>query len=276
MSERQIASIFVLLLVAQLILLGARVPDDGEAGSPLGRQVLRLLAPFGRLTAGLAERAANVSEGLKQRQTLLEENRSLRDELARLRLERTRLLGLEREVDNLALALGQVRRAPGAMRPATVVYLDQRSWLSTMVLYTGASAEPNQPAVAATGLVGRVVDTAGPYARVQLLADPGAGVGAMLETSRRQGLLRGAGGGRLVLDYVPRQTEVAIGEPVLTAGIDGVYPPGILIGTVAAVEPGSELFFSIAVTPTVDFAALSQVFLLERQAFPEALRAAGP
>jgi rod shape-determining protein MreC len=162
------------------------------------------------------------------------------------------------------------------MRPATVVYLDQRSWLSSMVLYTGASAEPNQPVVAATGLVGRVIDTAGPYARVQLLADPGAGVGAMLETSRRQGVLRGAGGGRLVLEYVPRQTEVAIGEPVLTAGIDEVYPPGILIGTVAAVEPGSELFFSIVVTPTVDFAALSQVFLLERKAFPEELRAANP
>ncbi|HRC84260.1 MAG TPA: rod shape-determining protein MreC [Thermoanaerobaculia bacterium] len=275
MSERRIGWIFVVLLCAQLVMLASRAPVDGSDRSLLATTGLRAVAPLGRLTAAAADAFSGVGEGLKARRALLAENRALREEVERLRLESTRLQGLEREAEQLADALSQVRREPSKLRPATVVYLDQKSWLRTLVLYTGASAEVNQPVLASSGLVGRVVKVAGSYAKVQMLSDPEAGVGALLEGSRRQGVLRGAGGGRLLLEYVPRQTEVTLGERVLTAGIDGVYPPGILIGTVAGVSPGSELFYAIDVEPTVDFAALSQVFLLSRENLPEDLTGAG-
>jgi rod shape-determining protein MreC len=123
------------------------------------------------------------------------------------------------------------------------------------------------------GLVGRVVFVAGPYAKVQLVSDRAAAVGVQLERSRRQGVLRGSQPGELLLDFVPRQVEIEVGERVVTAGIDGVYPRGIPVGAVASVEPGDEAFHRIVVTPAVDFSRLSFVYLLEAPLPPPAMTA---
>jgi len=66
------------------------------------------------------------------------------------------------------------------------------------------------------------------------------------------------------------------GDRVLTAGIDGVFPRGIPIGTVVSVEPGGQLFHRIQVAPAIDFGTLDQVYLLEYQAVPQTLRETAP
>ena len=79
-----------------------------------------------------------------------------------------------------------------------------------------------------------------PTPRCSSITDRAAGVGGMILRTRRQGVVRGGGrgSGGLELDYVPLQADVRPGDRVLTAGIDGVYPRGIPIGTVVSVEPG--------------------------------------
>ena len=62
---------------------------------------------------------------------------------------------------------------------------------------------------------------------------------------------------------MPLQADVRVGDVVLTAGIDGIYPRGIPVGTVVAVEPGSELFHNIRLSPRVDFGVLDVVYLIE-------------
>jgi rod shape-determining protein MreC len=120
--------------------------------------------------------------------------------------------------------------------------------------------------------------TAGPYAKAQLITDRAAGVGAMILRTRRQGVVRGSGrgSGGLELDYVPLQADVRPGDFVITAGIDGVYPRGIPIGTVVSVAPGGQLFHKIQLAPAVDFGALDQVYLLEYEPVPPDLKEAAP
>jgi rod shape-determining protein MreC len=81
--------------------------------------------------------------------------------------------------------------------------------------------------------------------------------------------------GELLLDFIPRQAEIEIGERVLTAGIDGVYPRGIPVGVVASVEPGDEVFHRVVVAPAVDFSRLSFVYLLESETVPGELAKEG-
>jgi len=160
-----------------------------------------------------------------------------------------------------------------------VVYVDHTSWLRTLVIYCGdLPAQINQPVLSADGVVGRVVTVSGPYAKAQLITDRAASVGAMLLRTRRQGVVRGSGrgSGGLELDYVPVQADVRPGDFVLTAGIDGIYPRGIPIGTVTAVEPGGQLFHKIQLAPAVDFGALDQVYLLEHEPVPQKMKEAGP
>jgi len=75
---------------------------------------------------------------------------------------------------------------------------------------------------------------------------------------------------------VPVQAAVQVGDRVITAGTDGVYPRGIAIGTVSKVLAGGELFRAITVTPAVDFAHLDRVYLLENEPVPKELMEASP
>ena len=212
------------------------------------------------------------------RGTLLDENRQLRREVEGLRLRLLRMTDVEGEM----LRLGEAMRYPtppaGRIRAVDVVYVDHTSWLRTMILYTGQErARKDQPVLSPGGLVGRVITVSGPYAKVQLLTDRAAAVGGMILRTRRQGVVRGTGrGSGLELDYVPLQADVRPGDRVLTAGIDGVFPRGIPIGTVVAVEAGGQLFHRIQVAPAVDFGTLDQVYLLEYQAVPQTLKEAAP
>ncbi len=67
-----------------------------------------------------------------------------------------------------------------------------------------------------------------------------------------------------------------VGDAVITAGIDGICPRGLPVGTIAAAIPGDELFYEIRVAPAVDFGLLDQVYLLEEETVPEAVKEALP
>jgi rod shape-determining protein MreC len=89
-------------------------------------------------------------------------------------------------------------------------------------------------------------------------------------------VVRGGSGG-LEMGYVPLQADVRPGDRVLTAGIDGVYPRGIPLGTVTAVDKGGgELFHRIQLAPAVDLGALDQVYLLDYQAVPPNVKEVRP
>lgn len=273
MTERRARWLLVILLSVQLILLSLQVPDPGGRSSRLEAVLVRLAAPFPRAVALVAGRVDAVRRRLAQRRALLEENGRLRQQVEELRREQVRRFGLEEDLGRLTEALDYSRPYAGALQPADIVYVDHASWLQTLLLYVGAEpVERNSPVVSAEGLVGRVILTAGPYAKVQLLTDRAASVGAMIVRTRRQGIVRGLARGSLEMVYVPLQADVRPGDRVISAGIDGVFTRGIPIGTVTRVEPGSELFHRIEVAPAVDFGGLDQVYILRREPVPENLK----
>ncbi len=273
MDERRTGWFLIVALVGQLVLLGLQVPGAGGKGTYLGVLGLRMIGPFARGIAGASRTLRSSQESLRRQGHLVDENRRLHREVEDLQL---RLLRFE-DVSSEAARLGEaLRYAPppiGELRAADVVYLDFSSWLTTLVIYAGkAPIRVDQVVLAPTGLVGRVVEVAAPYAKVQLLTDRSANVGALIVRTRRQGVLRGAGSGALELEYIPVQADVRAGDRVLTAGIDGIFPRGIPIGTVVAVKNRGQLFHEIGVASAVDLRALDRVYLLGWQPVPAGLR----
>lgn len=272
MNPRLSRALLFALLGAQLALLTWQVRREGAPLGLLEEVSLRALAPAAHGVQSVSTAFGDAAARSRQRHELAAENERLRAEVRELRRDRLRLEALEREVGRLAGAVEYQRASPYGIRVADVVFADHSALLRTLVVHSGvAGARPNQPVVTEDGLVGRVLSTAGEYARVQLITDRAASLGAVLERAGRQGVLRGAADGRLELDFVPRQVEVEVGDRVLTAGIDGVYPPGLPIGSVTDVSPGSEIFHRIVVAPAVDFRRLDQVLLLDYQAPPRAV-----
>lgn len=277
MDERRTGWVLIIVLAGQLVYLAMQGARAGD--TLLERLGLRLLGPAARSVASLPENVVGLGEGLRTRGSLLDENRRLRHEVEDLKLRLLQLSDVEGEARRLGAAVRHASPPIGRIRAVDVVYVDHASSLRTLVIYAADTpAKDNQPVLSANGLVGRVVTVAGPYAKVQLITDRAASVGAMLLRTRRQGIVRGGGrgSGALELDFVPLQADVRPGDAVQTAGIDGVYPRGIPIGSVTAVTQGGQLFHRIQLAPAADFGSLDQVYLLDYEPVPQNLREAQP
>lgn len=273
MSERHIRWLLIVLLVGQLLLLTSQARQPGGRRSYLEAGLVRTLGPVASLVATIGGAVRGLGGSVRLNRALSEENRRLRAEVEELRQKSMRHFGMETDLQRLSEALTYERSTGGPVQSADIVYIDHASWLQTaIVVVPKGSVEVNQPVVSSDGLVGRVVLVSGRYAKVQLVTDRSASVGAMIERNRRQGIVRGGGRGTLELDYIPLQTQVNVGDAVVTAGIDGVFPRGVPVGTITEVAAGSELFHRIRVVPSVDFGLLDQVFVLGREALPEEIK----
>jgi rod shape-determining protein MreC len=203
------------------------------------------------------------------RRSLAGENLDLHSQLDSAQRELARLRGVENELKRLAEQYSYARRRSENSFVADVVLNDPASWLRSLVLYTGETkAEKNLPVAAAEGLVGRVILPIGPYAKVLLITDRSSSVSAMVSRTRRKGIVRGTHGNELDLQYILLQDDVQVGDQVVTAGLDGIFPRDIPIGWISSVEAGNGLFHQIQITPAVDFWHLDRVDVLTLESVP--------
>jgi len=258
--------VLALLIVVAFILITIHF-REGSSG-PLHatrRGVQVVLAPVGHAgyavttpirAAGSWVRDLTVSRS--DLETLRQQNAEMRARLVALeeaRQENERLRELVGFVEARELdALGA--RVIG--RPATL-------WEGVITIDRGTEegVAVGMPVLAAQGLIGQIVE-AGPHSsRVRLITDQRSGVAAMLQATRAEGVVNGSLGGELTLDYVSRETTVTVGDVVLTSGMGGVYPKGLIIGEVTDVQLNdADLFPRIRVRPSAALAGLEEVVVL--------------
>ena len=113
------------------------------------------------------------------------------------------------------------------------------------------------------GLVGRISEVGPRTAKVRLLTDTESAVAALLQTTRGTGLVIGEPDGSLRMKFIPQEEEVSVGDIVLTSGLGGLMPKGLVIGQVTEVQQKMyETFQTATVRPAVDFARLELALVL--------------
>jgi rod shape-determining protein MreC len=254
----------VLLLAALLwYSVSLRLQDETNFLESL---VLHLTGPvqagFDRGIVGAADIWSHylyLVDTAEDNRNLVEENRTLRAVLAlsdeiRLENDRLRLLLDFKETQDLV------------MLPAKVIAEDASSWFRTVTIDKGSEQGVTEglPVVVAEGVVGRVVRSSPGFSRVLLVTDASSAVASLLQGNRARGICRGKGE-QLVFDFVLRQEDVGVGDRVVTSGMGGVFPKGLVIGLVESVDRQEYgLFQLIEVTPAVDFSHLEEVLVLLR------------
>ena len=119
------------------------------------------------------------------------------------------------------------------------------------------------PVVGSQGLLGQIAAASANSSRVRLITDQRSGVAALVQRTRGAGVVRGSVEGQLTLDFVDRKAMPKIGDVVVTSGMGGVYPKGLPIGEVVAVEArASDLFPTILVAPAVPITDIEEVLVL--------------
>lgn len=112
-------------------------------------------------------------------------------------------------------------------------------------------------------LVGTVSRVNSSYAWVTLVTDPQSSVNALIQPSRAQGVVSGGVGQELRMELVPQQADIKPGDMVVTSGVGGTYPVGLLIGQVASVKGSpQEVFQEIRLKPAASLVRLEMVLVL--------------
>jgi rod shape-determining protein MreC len=119
------------------------------------------------------------------------------------------------------------------------------------------------PVLSARGIVGRITENSWHYSRVLLLIDNNSNIDAVIQRNRAHGILQGTGTLQYNLKYIPHSEEILPGDVLLSSGMAGFFPKGLILGTVTrAHRQEHELFQKIEVIPSVDFSRLEEVLVL--------------
>ena len=208
-----------------------------------------------RGATGIRSGALSVGEWFSTLSALRAENDALRTRVTGLQVQLHALRESRLERDQLVKLLGAVPSPPEGTRPARIVVVETAGPFQTALLDRGRAdgIAAGGAVVGEAGLLGRVVAAGERGARVQLLSDRTAATGILLPRTGRAAVARGDGASGAGLQYVPAIADVDVGDEVVTAGTDGIYPRGLVVGRIAAVRrPGSSLFLELPVALAAD------------------------
>lgn len=197
---------------------------------------------------------------------LREQFAELQKKYENLEQDKARLLELERENDRLRNLLGAAEVLATTSIVGRVLAYDPSNWVQAMTINRGSGdgVEVGMAAMTSEGIAGQVTAVGPTTAKILLITDHSSGVDAVIQDSRARGIVEGAGKKSLHWRFVLEDEEIKPGERLVTSGMDGVYPPGLLIGRVLSVERNEAgLFQNIEVAPAVNMARVEEMLLIK-------------
>ena len=213
---------------------------------------------------------AAAADALQQRVIYLERRIMTLEETSRENIRLKELLNLQDRTATHSIA-------------SQVIGRDMAHGYETFTVNRGSrdGIEIGSGVISTTGVVvGRVIQVSPWTAMVQLITNSRNAVGAKIVRTLAHGVVHGAGGAILKLDYVTSLADVKGGDIVVTSGDDGIYPAGFEIGRVLRVTEGAPvpglpqlpvvraetaLFLNIDVDSLTDVLQIGQVLLLSPQ-----------
>jgi rod shape-determining protein MreC len=237
----------------------------GGTAVPARRAALEAAGPV----AGLADRLAGAVEDLWLGYFNLvgtrEENENLKLVLGRQSRQLVVLAEERLANERLRRMLGFHEQPPGRYLSARVVAWDPGPWFQSLVVSAGSDhgVTEDSPVLTDRGVVGRVVELSPGWSKVLLLTDSSSSIDSFVQRNRVPALLSGRGRDGLSLDYIRKSDDVRPGDLVVTSGLDGIFPPGLPLGSVTVVDKQSlGIFLAAQVSPLAELERLEEVLIL--------------
>jgi len=223
-----------------------------------------LLSPSFKLCEGLSANARH----LLSFQDLGSENKKLKGRIEDLTAELIRLEEAARENERLRGLLSFPKKPSYKTTAALLIGKDSSNWTKTVLLNKGTSGGIKEGLVVTSGanLVGRIIEVAPFTSKASLLIDFNSKIPAKIRHNREEGIVFGdfyRGKNICKMKYLQ---EVEIGDEIISSGLAGVYPKGLLIGKVIAVKEEKNRLYKVAeIQPAVDFSTLEEVLIIMKK-----------
>ncbi len=258
------AAIASVLIILSLFILSFNLKQPGEPGF-FRKLIIEIAAPFESVISSSIEGVGDVWKKYIFLVGLEDENRNLKKKVDNLTTELINYREVYLEGLRLKDQLGLREMTDLPMITARVIGREGSSVFKTILVNKGTAdgIKVGCPVMSTEGVVGRIVEASWRVSRVLLVVDLNSNIDALVQGSRAQGVLQGGGATGCVLKYVERSEEVKTGDPVLTSGIGGVFPKGLLLGTVVNVDrKDAGLFQKIDILPAVHFSRLEEISVI--------------
>ncbi len=194
------------------------------------------------------------------------ENAVLQRQLEEYKQREVRYQEAQQALTRLEVLLDLKRQVALPVIGARVIAYDPTLWSRSAIINQGKAqgVKEGLPVLAPQGIVGRIVAVYPEYSKVMLIVDRKSGADAMVQRTRIRGMLKGKGGNRCSLEFVPKSADVKVGDLVLASGLVGLYPKGLVFGKVTeANKKNPGVFQEIEVTPSVDLSTLEEVLVVK-------------
>jgi len=113
------------------------------------------------------------------------------------------------------------------------------------------------------GVVGKIIAVSPHASRVLMIDDHNSAHDGFDQRTRARGIVAGLVDDGVILKYADRSQDIRNGDTVVTSGLDGIFPRGLLVGTIKSVHrEGPGLFLGVRIAPAVDFRGLEQVLVI--------------
>lgn len=198
-------------------------------------------------------------------QGVYEQNIHLQKEVERLQGAISKLSEKAVASDRLTDLLNFHKQSQFQTVAARVIGRNPSNWHEAIILDKGEDdgIRVEMGVVTPVGVVGQVVKTSGSMSIVLLVTDLNIAVTGLIQRTRDEGIIQGSSNEFLRMRYIPPLALVQKGDSVLTSGLTGGFPRGLLVGQVAEIKEGEDGLFQLAyIDPAVNFSKLEEVLVI--------------
>lgn len=193
------------------------------------------------------------------------ENETLKKELNSLKADAARLAELNLENQRLRQMLAFKENSPLKLVAARVIGVDATNWSRTIIIDRGSGDGLRDDMSVATpnGLVGKLIEVSPAYSKAMLLTDGRSAVDGIVQRSRASGVVFGTSEGTSIMRYLPLDADVRPGDLIISSGMGGVFPKGLVVGKVKKLDnSGQSLFKEAEIDLGATLANLEEVFVI--------------
>ena len=253
---------FCLLLSVYILSAAARGQLKNE---PMGAVVMWIMRPLQIAAHGTVNWITGLRENYDTLTSFRTESERLRKRIEQLEIERQKLLEAQATNIRLQQLLDFRSQLSGTAITASIIANSASTWFKSCVLDKGSAdgVRKGMAVVTPLGVVGQVVAVTRRTAKVLLLTDANSGIDVLVQRTRARGIVSGSLENGIVLKYVKRSEDIQEGDRLITSGTDGVFPKGMMVGTVIRVSKQQiGLFQAIEVLPAVQSTRVEDVLVV--------------
>ena len=264
--NRPLVITVILVIIIFVLLIATANMQDVSGGQTVAGGVF---VPVQRFFYQMTDNVSSFFQKTFNTTDLAKENRNLEEQLASLKSELADYDELQKENQRLSELLEYKQTQTSyQFKVAGIVAKDPGIWFESFTVNVGSNdgVAVDMPVVTSDGVVGRIEEVGLNWSKVMTVIDGRSGISSIIERTRDFGSVRGRmesvpSDPLLDMDFLPIDTDIQVGDNVLTSGIGGIYPKGLTIGQVVEVgEQGNQK--KVVVKSAVNFRNLEEVMVM--------------